>query len=47
MPQTSPSEFLFDQNDVVQVATGWRWTLVLKTDGKVYSIGFNDVIHFL
>ena len=35
-------ETLYQKNDIVQVSSGFEWTMILKSDGKVYSIGDNS-----
>jgi alpha-tubulin suppressor-like RCC1 family protein len=38
----TPQKLLFQNFDIVQIAAGNEWTMILNRDGTVYSIGNNQ-----
>jgi alpha-tubulin suppressor-like RCC1 family protein len=38
----TPQKLLFQNFDIVQIAGGYEWTMILNRDGTVYSIGNNQ-----
>jgi alpha-tubulin suppressor-like RCC1 family protein len=42
-PITSPIELSYQNYDIIQLASGNAWTMILTKSGNVYSIGSNTV----